>query len=357
MDEKEHKRFFACIGNPPYQDDTGGGNDSFTPPLYHYMIDAGSLIADRVEMITPARFLFNAGSTPKAWNKKMLENEHFKVMSYNANSSDVFPGVEINGGVAVTYYDETKEFEPIDTFIAIDELRSIFNKVKPYVSKRNSFSQIISGRSVYRLSQAALDENPNIVELQSTGHATDINSSAFTKLTNIVFFQDIPDDGNHYVKILGLLNRERTYMWMRRDYINPPNSFCHYKVFLPNSNGSDAIGESLSTPLIGAPLIGSPLVGATDTFLSIGCFDTEDEAQACMKYIKTKFARAMLGVLKVTPNNPAPKWKYVPLQDFTSSSDIDWSQSVPGIDRQLYAKYGLSDEEITFIEERVKAME
>lgn len=75
-----------------------------------------------------------------------------------------------------------------------------------------------------------------------------------------------------------------------------------------------------------------------------------------MKYIKTKFARAMLGILKTTQHNPAATWRFVPLQDFTPSSDIDWSLPVPQIDEQLYTKYGLSDEEIDFIESHVKAM-
>ena len=76
-----------------------------------------------------------------------------------------------------------------------------------------------------------------------------------------------------------------------------------------------------------------------------------------MKYIKSKFARTMLGVLKVTQHNSRKTWYYVPLQDFTSSSDIDWSQSVAEIDVQLYKKYGLSQEEIEFIETNVREMD
>ncbi len=76
-----------------------------------------------------------------------------------------------------------------------------------------------------------------------------------------------------------------------------------------------------------------------------------------MKYVKSKFARTMLGILKITQDNPPEKWKYVPLQDFTSNSDIDWSKSIPEIDQQLYKKYGLSPEEIKFIEIHVKEME
>ena len=129
-----------------------------------------------------------------------------------------------------------------------------------------------------------------------------------------------------------------------------------FKVMVPTSNGSGAIGEVLSSPLIGSPLIGSPLIGYTRSFIGIGAFDTKKEAEACYKYIKSKFARTMLGILKITQDNNKPTWRYVPMQDFTSSSDIDWSQSVAEIDAQLYKKYGLDDSEIAFIESHVKEM-
>lgn len=64
----------------------------------------------------------------------------------------------------------------------------------------------------------------------------------------------------------------------------------------------------------------------------------------------------MLGILKVTQDSSKSTWKYVPMQDFTDKSDIDWSKSVADIDRQLYKKYGLSQKEIDFIESHVKEM-
>ena len=76
-----------------------------------------------------------------------------------------------------------------------------------------------------------------------------------------------------------------------------------------------------------------------------------------MKNICTKFARAMFGTLKVTQDNPCETWQNIPRQDFTTSSDIDWSKSISEIDKQLYAKYGLSAEEVEFIEKNVRAME
>ena len=90
--------------------------------------------------------------------------------------------------------------------------------------------------------------------------------------------------------------------------------------------------------------------------MSIGNFITEGEARACQKYLKSKFLRVLISVKKVTQENAPSVWEFVPLQDFTPDSDIDWSLSIADIDQQLYRKYGLSDEEIEFIETHVKEM-
>ena len=97
----------------------------------------------------------------------------------------------------------------------------------------------------------------------------------------------------------------------------------------------------------------TPLVGCTQTFITVGAFDTRDEAENCLTYIKSKFARAMLGILKATQHNHKDTWAKVPLQDFSASSDIDWRGDV---DEQLYRKYNLSAAEVDFIETHVKAM-
>lgn len=343
-------KFDVVIGNPPYQDTALGENATFAPPIYHNFIDESQKISDKSILVTPGRFLFNAGSTPKAWNRKMLSDPHVKVVYYEQNSSMVFPGTDIKGGVAITYQDKTKDFGAIETFTPYAQLNSILKKVSPLTEQ--TFDTIVSGRGVYKLSQKALDDFPEIEQIQSKGHKKDIGSGAFRILKDIVFYENVPNDGKEYVKFLGLENLKRTYYWIASEYVDAPLSFSNYKIFIPKSNGSGALGEVPSTPLIGAPLI-----GATETFLSLGNFSSQLEAENCLNYIKTKFARAMLGVLKITQDNTRDKWSKVPLQDFTSSSDIDWSQSVAEIDAQLYKKYGLSQEEIDFIESKVKAMD
>ena len=108
------------------------------------------------------------------------------------------------------------------------------------------------------------------------------------------------------------------------------------------------------TKVLGKSVVAPPLVGSTQTFITIGAFDTRDEAENCNKYINTKFARAMLSILKTTQHNPPATWAKVPLQDFTAASDIDWSQPLMLIDAQLYRKYGLNAEEIRFIEDHIE---
>lgn len=124
-----------------------------------------------------------------------------------------------------------------------------------------------------------------------------------------------------------------------------------YKVLLPKSNGSGHLGETLSTPFVCGPL-----VGYTRTFIGIGTFDKEEEAINLLKYVKTKFCRVLLGVLKITQDNNPEKWEKVPMQDFTNKSDINWNESISDVDRQLYRKYKLSEDEIKFIEEKAQAM-
>lgn len=347
-------KFNVVIGNPPYQDETIGDNKGYAPPIYHKFLDEAYKVGNIVEMIHPGRFLFNAGSTPKDWNKRMLEDNHLKVLYFEQNSSSVFENTDIKGGVTVTYRDNNKEFEPIGVFTPYLPLRTAMKKV---TAKADTFlNTIISGRGVYKLSDKALDEHPELINIQSKGHKKDIGAGAFNKLSNLIFSLKGYEKEDGYVKFLGLLKGKRVYEWCKKEYVDGPDSFDKYKVFIPKANGSGAIGEVLSTPLVGEPLVGEPLVGATETFLSIGSFDTAVEAKGCFKYVKTKFARAMLGILKITQDNPRDKWAYVPLQDFTSHSDIDWSKSIPEIDQQLYKKYNLSPEEIDFIETHVKEM-
>ncbi len=340
------KLFDYVIGNPPYQDNTVGEQKTFAPPIYNLFMDAVYSVSDKVELITPARFLFNAGGTPKAWNEKMLSDPHLKVLYHEQNSANIFPNTDIKGGVAITYHDANKNFGAIEIYTAFEELNSILHKVKNHANF-SSFSKIIYNRGLYRFSKKIYEEFP--MEMKQFSDSR-VGSSSFERLPDL-FTNEKPNDDNEYIQIYGLSKGSRVYRWFKKDYVKPVDNLDKYKIFVPAANGSGSLGEVLSTPVIGLPVIGH-----TETFLSIGCFDSKNEAEGCLKYVKSKFARVMLGILKITQHNSAEKWIYVPLQDFTENSDIDWSKSVAEIDKQLYKKYGLTHEEIDFIETHVKEM-
>ena len=337
-------KFDAVVGNPPYQEGIENTSDS---PVYHLFLETAFKISSIVSMITPARFLFNAGKTPKSWNEKVLNDDHFKVVLYSPKSTDFFPNVDIKGGVAVTLRDSSQNFGKLGIFLQYQELNTILTKVRN-LNECSLSNQVYSPES-YKFSDVLHKENPEIAKKLSKGHLYDITSNIFGKIPEI--FSNCPSNINN-VGLYGRKNNERVVMWTKRQYLEPHDNLDHYKVFIPKSNGTGAIGEVLSTPIIGEPGIGH-----TQTFISIGKLDSIFEAKALLQYIKTKFLRCMLGVLKVTQDNKKAVWEYVPLQDFTENSDIDWNKSIPEIDRQLYKKYNLTDEEIAFIESKIKPME
>ena len=366
--EKEdinNMRFKAVVGNPPYMI-TSDVNNRQTP-IYHYFYSSAEKLADIYSFITPARFLFNAGLTPPEWNKKMLEDEHLKVVYFSQDSSQCFPNVEIKGGVAIMYRNANEDFGAIGQFIPDENLNLIASKFTEDPNM-NLSSIMFGGRSDLKFNDEFLKAYPNSkddrlafiqikrsnVTVLSPNEEYELKSSTFEALP-YVFKEDVEDKSKYY-HLLGLVGAKREWRYIERTYMSPrypnKNNIDKYKVFVPESNGGGFLGEVLTNPIIGYPGDSS-----STTFISIGAFDTEDEARNCLSYVKTKLVRCLLGILKTTQHNPPSVWAYIPLQNFTVISDIDWNQSVADIDKQLYKKYKLSDDEIDFIESAIKPME
>lgn len=339
-------KFDVIIGNPPYQEEVEGTSN---PPIYNFFMDESYKNAQIVELITPARWLFDAGKTPKEWNRKMLSNSHLKVLTYERDSSKIFSNTDIKGGVAITYFNSSKSISPIGRFIIYDEMRSVKEKVQPFID--TNLSSWIYAPESYKFTKLMHDEHIDVEDKMSAGHKYDVTTNVLDKLKDLVFFEEKPNDGQEYVRIIGLENSKRAYRWIRSSYINPPDNFDYYKVILPKSNGSGAFGETLSSPFVG-----EKKTGHTQTFISVGQLETKIEAENLLKYLKTKFCRALLSILKVTQDNKRATWAFVPLQDFTSSSDINWNKSIAEIDDQLFDKYGLDEPERIFIRTKVKEM-
>jgi hypothetical protein len=342
-------KFDVVVGNPPYQGEQVGTNTQ-AASIYYLFFDLAEQISQKYCLIAPARFLANQGTTPKKWNRKMLNDGNLKIEYFNAKSVEVFPNTDIKGGVVILYHDRNQVFGSIETFIPFDELNKVYHKVK--VISHENISHLVFSPDSYRFTDELFSENPNLVGRTDKQHSKAVATVVFDRYPE-AFHDEIPDDGLDYIQIFGRTDGDRVYKYCKRKYVAPHLNLDKWKVFVPGANGTGAFGESLSTPIIGQPGIGH-----NQTFMSLGSFDTEFEATSLLKYIKSKFGRAMLGLMKKTQHNEPPlTWSKIPLQDFTPQSDIDWTKSIPEIDRQLYAKYGLDEKEIAFIEEKVKAME
>lgn len=253
----------------------------------------------------------------------------------------------LRGGVAVSYYDKNQSFGAIENFTPYSELRSITSKVAAI--SENSIRNIIFTQNRFDL-ENLYEEHPEYRSvIGSNGKDRRFRNNIFDKIPS--FTENAKNEND--IAVIGVIKNRRYWRYINRNFVELDHeNLGKWKVIVSRANGKGVLGEALSTPVVI-----KPNQGYTQTFIGIGAFDTKAEAENLLKYIKSKFSRTMLSVLKIDQHNERDTWAKVPLQDFTSSSDIDWSQSIPDIDRQLYRKYHLSDEEINFIESNVKEME
>ncbi len=343
-------KFDAIVGNPPYQMSDGGAQASATP-VYNLFVDVSKkLNANYISMIMPSRWMTGGKGLDK-FRDDMIHDKHFLVLHDYLNPKDCFNNVDIKGGVCYFLRDKNTESrckiyshtteglyestrylaeENDDIFIRDNRLLQIKNSV--FAIQTEMFDSIVSARKPYGL------EAETMLKASKYG-LPDFSSEPYK---------------NGY-RILGLGEKQkRMWKYIPKDYPIPKRNIAlnKYKVFIAEAYGCGAIGEVASTPVLSTP---GEL--CTETFLQIGPFETEIEANNCCKYIYTKFFRAMVGIQKQTQHTTQKAYRFVPLQDFTDKSDIDWSKPVDEIDKQLYKKYNLTQEEIDFIEKTVKPME
>lgn len=343
-------KFDVVIGNPPYQLEANG-DSTRDEPIYHNFMDLAFELSDVVTLITPARFLSNAGQTPKWWNKKVLSDPHLKVVLFEDDSSRIFPKTQIKGGVTITLRDANKNLGPIGLFTPYEKLNSVIKKVHP--SKlEDQFTSIVSSQGLTKFSKKALEIFPEIKDQTGKGTGRKVTSRLASQLHDIFLDSNPKPDSNEFLKIYGLVDKKREVKYIDRKLIDDNLYTDKYKVLVCKANGNGKYGETLADPFVAAPY-----EVPTDTFICIGPFESKYEANAALKYIYSKFLRALLGARKVTQDNPKNVWCEIPLLGFDSESDINWNEPIRDIDSQLYQKYGLNKDEIDFIENNVQTMD
>lgn len=337
-------KFNAVVGNPPYQIEID--NSHRQVPVYHFFFNTAFCVSNLVTLITPARFLFNAGLTPSDWNGKMLSDDHLKVIKFYKDSHEVFPSVDIKGGVVITIHNENQIYGAINHFTENKTIDSILNKV---LKKTNTYmNSIIFSKSTYNFTSTLYVDFPQYKNVFTKGNEFIVDASSF-KLMPLVFHDECLNDD---LLIYGRQDNHRVIKYLNKKYIKSNDNLNSYKVVLPGANGNGKMGEKL-----GFPFIGEPFQLYTQTYMSIGCFKKKINAEFALKYLKTKFLRILLGTLKVTHNTAKDTWKNVPLFAFDDTDTIDWNRNVEDIDKQLCDYFELSQEEKKFINETAEYME
>ena len=341
-------KFNAIVGNPPYQEDDGGGTGSSAKPIYNLFVDIAKKLEPKyLSMIIPTRW-FAGGKGLDEFREEMLNDIHITQLHDYLNPESLFPNTNIRGGICYFLwslgYNNTKNLTKVTTYnknksisvmrnlkdsgnnIFIRQMVSleILNKVK--VDKKfKSFSKFVSSRKPFGLDSK-------------------FNSSSDLLLTE----KGLIDPVKCYIK-----GKKVGYVDKNKYHFNDGlvNS---YKVFtsFANNIGTELNDDNLNT------FVGEPRSVCTETYILLGINLNLNKfsAKNVTQYFTTRFSRFLHSLAKSNQNGTSKTYQFVPLQDFTDKSDIDWSQSVPEIDQQMYAKYGLTAEEITFIESMIKPM-
>ena len=276
-------KFDFCIGNPPYHEEND--KNGRQPPVYHMFMDSAFVVADKVELITPARFLFDAGNTPSSWNKKMLDNSHLKVLQYEVNAQKVFPNTSIVGGVVVTYHDTLKSFDKIGVFTPYLELNSIMAKVSSLMLE--SLESVVSVRGNYRLTDLFFKNFDDVSFRLGSGTGNMFVSNIFEKIPEA--FSDKPIPRKRCLRVLGRLGSSRAYKYIERKYLVENEYIDTYNVLLSKADGAaGTIGAPIPARIIGKGVVANLGECATDTFISIGKFKSQIESVNLIKYLQTK---------------------------------------------------------------------
>ena len=341
-------KFGAVIGNPPYQEiiSKSKGNSSLGKQLFPNFIKLSIELTDRYSsVITPSKW-FTADAQDNSFPKLreyLTDSKSFIRINVITNGGKLFQGAELG---SINYYLYDKQYLG-DVEFCNDEDGSVVTR--PLFEK--GMFQIIPLNSMVSILNKVINSE-NFVSMTTITKGRNAFGLTGKEANEITI--EYPIEGDLQVRC----SYERI-RYISKDKITKNVELANkYKIFMSKANGAAGIlGEKDQVSILGKPYLGIKGTICTDSLIPIGEFDNQIEAENLYKYIQTRFLRFMVGVLKSSQNTTQIVYKFVPMQDFTEKSDIDWSKPIDDIDEQLFNKYNLSEEEREHIKKSIKDME
>ncbi len=341
-------KFEAIVGNPPYQENISNAEDNSSlgkqifPSFVRLSIALNSKV---VSLITPSRW-FTGDAQDKSFLKLrefFSKNNHISHIKTYPTTKDVFASVVIKGGVNFFVYE--KDYSGLVKFTATKDKQETISEERPLFEK--GYDIVFKSKNDYQITKKVAAKEFVSMETITTGR----NAFGVIGKPESLKKQTKNDFFNNAVKVYCKDGETR---WIEQEKIKKGTDLVDkYKVFISKSAGD----PDNDFKVIGKAFVGEKHSICTDTYFPVGNFDSQEEAINLCKYFSTKFLRFLVNVLKSSQNVTQIVYRFVPIQDFTANSDIDWSKSIPEIDKQLYVKYNLTEEEISFIESMIKPME
>ncbi len=345
-------KFNAIVGNPPYQmnDGSGASDDAANPIYQNFVRIAKQIDPNYFTLIMPSKWMVGGKAILKSFRKEMMEDNQLSRMFDFEESAECFTNQHIDGGICYFLWDKghtgelnyfykpsnSSSFNIIRTLtdgnsdIVIRDYRrqSIIKKTK----SDNTFIEIVSARKPFGI-------NTDLFNNKEAYPEYNLKSQEFKDSVLVWGVKGIKGGAK---RVCGFINEST--IKKKREWIS------EYKLFISKAFSANAVNP----PEL---IVAGPNVVCTETFLVIGPFSDKESLERCHKYTKTNFFKILLFFGRGTMQVSQDVFRFIPLQDFSSASDIEWNKSISEINKQLFVKYDFNIEEILFIESMIKPME
>lgn len=320
-------KFDVIISNPPYQLSDGGAQASAMPIYDQFIEQAKKLNPRYLSMIIPARW-YGGGKGLDSFRSDMIADKRIRVLHDYLNAADCFPGVEIKGGVCYFLWDRDHEGK-CDVYSHDGD--KVVHQEPRFLKEENSEVFIRSSEGVSIYSKVRAKKESTFDQFVSTQKPFGLRTFVHGKEKYFDGAIQLYERGG-----VGYIQRsevERNHQWIDAT-----------KIFISRAYNA---GDVYPHQILGKPIFADKGSCCTETYMVIGPFRNEKETRNVISYIQTKFFRFLVSLIKVSQMAPSTVYAFVPVQDFTK----------PWTDEELYAKYGITDEEISFIDSMIRPMD